>query len=95
MGRPKERCAECAKIAQKTQIEQWLISHHIPLSARNGKYFQYWKFLITLNLDELTALHGVKRRECRFQKDSVKIGELRTQIKLIDEGYKYVKEKEK
>ena len=58
----------------------------IPPSAR-GEYRYYWKFLVSLSLEELSALYHTKQLKLKviWGKERRPIS---TQIKLISEAYK-------
>jgi hypothetical protein len=80
-GRPFY-CKKCIKIRRNIQIKQCKDRQQIPTPAR-GRYWKYWKFLLTLTKDELKALFVKKKNNCK----NGNVRELRAQMKLINVAY--------
>ena len=80
-------CKECAKESKKEYNSKYSKRYdkQFPKSAR-GKYREYYKFLMTLTQDELSALHIVKKIACKEK--NADTSELKAQMKLINESYK-------
>jgi len=80
-------CKWCAiqakKEYQKKYIKQYM--KQFPKSAR-GRYYQYYKFLLTLSNDELAALYSSKQHKCKEQDTDKR--KIKAQMVLINEAYK-------
>ena len=85
-------CKWCAiqakKEYQKKYIKQYM--KQFPKSAR-GVYYKYYKFLMTLTEDELSALYSSKQHKCVDSKTGVR--RIKQQMVLINEAYKRKGEK--
>ena len=83
----RKYCMECARERRKKYLKKYnnRYDKQVPKSAR-GKYRNYYKFLMTLTQDELSALHIVKKISCKERNADTM--ELKAQMKLINEAYK-------
>ena len=72
-GRPRNICLSC---------EQYK-----PKSALSGKYYQWWKFLLTLNGEELHVLFKKRKEDCKYTQNKQEIIKLRTEMVIINEVY--------
>ena len=77
-------CDWCAIHAKKEYQKQYM--KQFPKSARNGRYYKYYKFLMILKKDELMALYTYKRNACKEK--NVDKRKINTQLLLITEAYK-------
>ena len=66
-----------------------------PCSARaNKEYYQLWKFLEDLTLEELQFLVTKRKNDLKYESSIDKIRILRTEILIIEDCYKITKRKE-
>ena len=81
-------CEWCAIQAKKEYNENYMMQ--FPKSAR-GRYYRYYKFLLTLTEDELSALYSSKQHKCK--EPCIDRRKIKAQMVLINEAYKRKGEK--
>jgi len=67
-----------------------------PKSARASKeFYQLWKFLETLNSEEIQVILTIRRNKIKHSNDFEEIRDLRTEILIIEDAYRIIKRREK
>ena len=80
-------CEECAKKSKKEYDKKYnkRYDKQFPKSAR-GRYREYYKFLMTLTQDDLSALYSSKQH--KLNEAGIDKRKVKAQIVLINEAYK-------
>ena len=79
----RKYCRYCAIQHKKEYNKNYF--KQFPKSAR-GKYYKYYKFLLTLTEDELSALYIAKKTASKEK--NAEVQEIKAQMVLINEAYK-------
>jgi hypothetical protein len=67
-----------------------------PKSARRTKeHYQLWKFIEKLSLEEINVLFTKRKQELKYEKDSDRIRELRTEMLILSDAYRIIKRRKK
>ena len=84
----RKYCDECARERRKNYLKKYIKEYmtQFPKSARNGRFYEYYKFLLTLTQDDLSALYSSKQH--KLNEAGIDKRKVKAQIVLINEAYK-------
>ena len=83
------RCTECQKKYRKEYVKKYNKFYRLnkPSSAIS-QYYRFYKFVDSLNDDEIQFLYGRRKTLMKYCKDKIKRREYRTQMKILLDVYK-------
>jgi hypothetical protein len=69
------------------------MKEEVPKSARDN--WQLWKLSETLTLEEISVLISKRRQDLKYERDSKKINQLKTDISILTDAYGILKKRGK
>jgi len=84
-GRPRKYCKTCYKFHRRQYLARYRLRYrlHKPRSAwATREYYQFYKFLLTLPIEDLQVLFLKRKKECKYAMGD-DLRKLRTEMSII------------